>query len=115
MKTTVLALLLSLLVGMGMAFRYEFAEEWKLWKRHYGKLYQSSYDDLERHIVWCANKQFIEIHNANADFFGYTLAMNHHADLVSFHACTKLARQHQHLYNANMTACRQMVSLLGST
>ena len=63
--------------------RYELREEWNLWKSKHGKSYESEYLELERHLVWLSNKEYIDQHNANSDIFGFTLAMNHHGDLVS--------------------------------
>ena len=62
--------------------KYEFVEEWKLWKNQHVKSYESELEDLDRHLVWLSNKKFIELHNANSHVFGYTLAMNHFGDLV---------------------------------
>ena len=86
MRISVVALLLGMLVGEGLAdgaARYEFVEEWKLWKKQHRKVYKSKHEDLERHIVWRANKQYIEMHNINVEVFGYKVAMNHFSDLVS--------------------------------
>ena len=63
--------------------RFEFPEEWQLWKSDHGKSYDSELEELERHITWLSNKKYIEQHNANADVLGFTLAMNHFGDLVS--------------------------------
>jgi cathepsin L len=63
--------------------RYELREEWNLWKSKHGKSYESEHVELERHLVWLSNKEYIDQHNANSDIFGFTLAMNHHGDLVS--------------------------------
>lgn len=38
-------------------------------------------EELRRHIIWQANKKFIDEHNALADKFGYTLALNMFSDL----------------------------------
>ena len=67
--------------------KYESVEEWKLWKSTHKKSYQSNKEELERHLVWLSNKEYIEQHNAYADIFGFTLAMNQFGDLVSG-ACT---------------------------
>ena len=40
--------------------------------------------ELARQIIWESNKKFVENHNANADKFGFTVAMNEFADLVSY-------------------------------
>ena len=67
--------------------KYELKEEWNLWKSKHGKSYESEHMELERHLVWLSNKEYIDQHNANSHIFGFTLAMNHHGDLVSVHAC----------------------------
>lgn len=41
-----------------------------------------SQEELEKHIVWLSNKKYIEEHNANADKFGFKLAMNQFGDVV---------------------------------
>ena len=63
--------------------QYQFAEEWGLWKNEHSKAYDSDREELERHLVWLSNKEYIDQHNANADLFGFTLAMNHLGDMVS--------------------------------
>ena len=79
------AVVLSTLLGFALAApspQYKFVEEWKVWKGQHQKFYGNNLEELNRHIVWLSNKQFIEAHNQNAHIFGYTLAMNHFADLV---------------------------------
>ena len=61
-----------------------FAEEWQMWKSLHGKSYGSEREELERHLVWLANREYINGHNQNAHIFGFTLAMNHLGDIVSF-------------------------------
>ena len=56
--------------------------EWKLWKTQHRKLYASLGEEMGRQRVWLANREYIEKHNANADYHGYTLALNHFGDLV---------------------------------
>ena len=63
-------------------FNSELLEEWELWKTQHGKSYGHKVEELERHLIWASNRKYIEEHNANADLFGYTLAMNHFGDLV---------------------------------
>ena len=77
-----LLVFLSLVSLAACAAKYEFLEEWNLWKDEHGKSYGSEKEELGRHIVWLSNKKYIEQHNANADMFGFTLAMNHLGDLV---------------------------------
>lgn len=64
--------------------QYQFVEEWKLWKSQHGREYESTLEDLDRHIVWLSNKKYIELHNSNSHIFGYTLSLNHFGDMVSF-------------------------------
>nr|ADQ74586.1 silicatein alpha 3 [Lubomirskia baikalensis] len=63
--------------------RYENLQEWSVWKGHHQRSYESQLQEMERHSIWVANKKYIEHHNANADLFGYTLAMNGFGDLMS--------------------------------
>ena len=70
-------------VVSGSPPKYQLLEEWNLWKNQHGKSYESERVELERHLVWLSNKQYIDQHNANSDIFGFTLAMNHYGDLVS--------------------------------
>ena len=62
--------------------KYQHVEEWKMWKSTHGKSYESSKEDLNKHIDWLSNKEYIEQHNKNAHIFGFTLAMNHLGDMV---------------------------------
>ena len=57
--------------------------QWLQWKQRHNKQYESSLEELERHLVWLSNKRYIEQHNANSHIFGFTLAMNHLGDVVS--------------------------------
>ena len=34
-------------------------------------------------MIWEANKNYVDNHNQNAEVFGFTLAMNEFADMVS--------------------------------
>lgn len=63
--------------------KFQFVEEWNLWKGQHEKSYDSQLEELEKHMVWLSNKKYIEQHNANSHIFGFTLAMNHFGDLVS--------------------------------
>lgn len=78
---------MSLLVSVSTALlqpKYEFAEEWQLWKSDHSKEYESQKEDLERHLVWLSNREYIQQHNTNAKagVFGYTLELNRFADMV---------------------------------
>lgn len=60
----------------------QHSEEWLQWKSQHGKNYDSQRHELERHLVWLSNREYINAHNKNADIFGFTLAMNHFGDMV---------------------------------
>ena len=73
---------------------YQFPEQWQEWKVTYGKNYTSQLEELDRHLVWLSNKEYIESHNAYSDVFGYTLELNKFADMVRttvFHLVKHLA------------------------
>lgn len=72
------------LFGLSVAAqpRFEFVEEWHLWKSRHSKIYESQLIELERHLTWLSNKKYIEQHNVNSHIFGFTLAMNQFGDLV---------------------------------
>ena len=82
---SVLALLECLLVAVvcSEVVQYQHPEEWQLWKTEHRKSYESQREELERHLVWLANREYINAHNKNAHILGFTLAMNHLGDIVS--------------------------------
>ena len=69
------------LVAAAAAFQYN--TEWELWKREHGRDYASDEEELRRHMIWESHKQYVDQHNAFAEKFGFTLAMNQFADLES--------------------------------
>ena len=73
--------LVLLLIDSSRA-EYQFPEQWQSWKTEHGKNYLSQLEDLDRHVVWLSNKKYIESHNANEEYFGFSLAMNSFGDLV---------------------------------
>ena len=80
-----LALLAVLAVKTAAAaVQFSYAEEWQMWKTQHGKSYGSVREELERHLVWLANREYINAHNQNSHIFGFTLAINHLGDIVSF-------------------------------
>ena len=88
MKTTAL-LSLALLAALAVqtaakGIQFSHVEEWHMWKSQHGKSYSSVREELDRHIVWLANREYINAHNQNAHILGFTLAMNHFGDMVSF-------------------------------
>ena len=86
-----LLVLLSVVALAAAAAKFEFLEEWETWKEQHGKGYQSEREELERHLIWLSTKKYIDQHNANSDIFGFTLAINHFADLVSEESNVALA------------------------
>ena len=77
------------LVALASA-HFQYDEEFQDWKTKYNKKYDTSNIELERQTIWEANKNYVLNHNANADKFGFILAMNEFADLVSL--------KHSHYY-----------------
>ena len=75
-------LLVLALVALAAA-KFEYTQEFQDWKVKYNKVYETKETELERQIIWESNKKFVENHNANSDMFGFTVAMNEFADLVS--------------------------------
>ncbi len=63
--------------------QYKHHEEWRWWKKIHTKNYGTYQEELERHLIWLSNRKYIEQHNANADIFGFNLAMNYWGDMVS--------------------------------
>lgn len=56
--------------------------EWHLWKAEHGKNYNSFTEELQKHITWKSNHQYIDAHNAHKEIYGFTLKMNQFGDLV---------------------------------
>ena len=52
--------------------------------QEHSKVYGSDREELTRHIIWQANRKYVDEHNAHAEKFGFTLGMNQFADLVRF-------------------------------
>ena len=50
--------------------------------QEHSKQYETEEEELSRHIVWEANRNYVQNHNEHADVLGFTLAMNEFADLV---------------------------------
>ena len=76
--------LLFLVAGMVCGrVESELDREWQLWKTEHGKSYESQREELERHLVWLSNREYINTHNKNADILGFKLSMNQFTDIVS--------------------------------
>ena len=63
--------------------KFGMEREWQLWKTEHGKSYESQREELERHLVWLSNREYINAHNENKAKFGFTLSMNQFGDRVS--------------------------------
>nr|CAI43320.1 cathepsin L [Lubomirskia baikalensis]CAI46307.1 cathepsin L [Lubomirskia baikalensis] len=74
---------LILLALVAAATAFDFPEEWESWKKEHGKVYNSDREELTRHIIWQANRKYVDEHNAHAEKFGFTVGMNQFADLES--------------------------------
>jgi len=61
----------------------KYGLEWWGWRKHHNKHYVNSQEELERYVVWRSNTAYINSHNAYADRFGFSLAMNQYGDMVS--------------------------------
>ncbi len=46
-------------------------------------MYSCALEETRRHIIWQSNKKYVDEHNAHADDFGFTMALNEYADLES--------------------------------
>lgn len=62
--------------------KFKLVDEWNNWKSFHGKDYVSEKQELEKHITWLSNKEYIDQHNANAHIYGFTLGLNHMGDMV---------------------------------
>ena len=76
----------------------QYPEEWHLWKNEHTKKYDTEREELDRHLVWLANREYINTHNENAHAFGFTLAMNHFGDMVSIYTLCMYKLQHMHTH-----------------
>ena len=75
--------LLALVSVHAVSARLKHLEEWQLWKTDHKKSYESQGEELERHLVWLSNREYIIAHNKNAHIMGYSLHLNQFADWVS--------------------------------
>ncbi len=51
--------------------------------QEHGKVYPTDLEETRRHMIWQANKKYVDEHNAHSDDFGFTLGLNAFADLES--------------------------------
>ena len=87
----------------------DITEEWHSWKAQHRKSYGSQGEELERHLVWLSNREYINAHNENADQHGYTLALNHFGDLVK-HCKIKLIHSSAHTDCSLTQQCLLLIS-----
>ena len=71
------------LLTQAQPIHYELSELWQEWKSDHGKNYSSQLEELDRHLIWLSNRKYIEAHNVNKDYMGFSLAMNWFGDLVN--------------------------------
>ncbi|ELV10757.1 Aryl hydrocarbon receptor nuclear translocator [Tupaia chinensis] len=66
--------------------------QWELWKKTYGKQYNSKVDEISRRLTWEKNLKYISIHNLEASLgiHTYELAMNHLGDMTSEEVVQKM-------------------------
>ncbi|CAI8032369.1 Digestive cysteine proteinase 3 [Geodia barretti] len=81
-KQRFLWLLVVIVVVEAWEGKIEHPEEWDLWKTEHGKSYESQREELERHLVWLSNREYINAHNKNSVVTGFSLRLNHFADLM---------------------------------
>lgn len=87
MKILIVLTLLGLACARGVP-KYAFVEEWQLWKSPHERDYTTDREELEKHLVWLSNREYIQQHNANSEIFGFTLAYEslwRHGKLVNSH------------------------------
>lgn len=83
LKGGVVVLWLSLVpVVLSKQHTIQLPSEWHSWKVEHGKRYDCFQEELQRHVMWKANQQYIDAHNAHEDIFGFALRMNQFGDLV---------------------------------
>ena len=81
MRALLVLALISLACAKGVP-RFGFVEEWQLWKSTHSREYLSEREELERHLTWLSNREYILQHNANSHIFGFTLSLNQFGDMV---------------------------------
>ena len=67
--------------------KYQISKEWNSWKARHGKSYETQKEEMERHLVWLSNREYINAHNENEESVGFTLGMNQFGDMVSVCEC----------------------------
>ena len=95
-KMKILLYLFSILLATTVSIpstSLDITPEWNSWKTQHGKIYPSLMEEQDRHRIWLSNKEFIEEHNMNADYHGYSLTLNHFGDLVCIHLHTHYTSQ----------------------
>ena len=69
-------------VALSQQHTIQLPSEWHSWKAEHGKSYNGFHEELQRHVMWKANQQYIDAHNAYEQIFGFALGMNQFGDLV---------------------------------
>ena len=76
-------ILVALLCTIAVTSAFDYTAEWMLWKKESGEEYETEKIELARHMIWEANKNYVDNHNKNKDKYGYSLEMNQFADMDS--------------------------------
>ncbi|XP_072500826.1 cathepsin K isoform X1 [Notamacropus eugenii] len=82
---SILLLLLPSVVSSALYPEEMLDTQWKLWKKSYGKEYNSKVDEISRRLIWEKNLKYISTHNLEFSLGLHTfeLAMNHLGDMTS--------------------------------
>ena len=76
-------LLVFLCTGFSAELVFKVDSEWQTWKEKHDRDYENEIHELERYVIWKSNKAYIDAHNELEEEFGYRLALNQFADMVS--------------------------------
>ena len=76
-------LLVFLCTGFSAELAFKVDSEWQTWKEKHDRDYENEIHELERYVIWKSNKAYIDAHNELEEEFGYRLALNQFADMVS--------------------------------
>uniref|UniRef100_A0A6G1S9S5 Cathepsin K n=1 Tax=Aceria tosichella TaxID=561515 RepID=A0A6G1S9S5_9ACAR len=78
-KFTTIVLLCAVIIGQLALARQSNLDEWTLYKKQYGKVYETPEEDAHRFSLFLATKDKIERHNKNTSFT-YKLGLSHLSD-----------------------------------
>ncbi|XP_020860286.1 cathepsin K isoform X2 [Phascolarctos cinereus] len=89
---SILLLLLPSVVSSALYPEEMLDTQWKLWKKSYGREYNSKVDEISRRLIWEKNLKYISTHNLEFSLGLHTfeLAMNHLGDMTSEEVVQKM-------------------------